>query len=224
MDLKDKTLRILEALGAAQGIPAPRDREDPLDCLIGTILSQNTNDRNSHRAYESLRARFHTWEDVLCADPADIADAIRVGGLADQKSVRIRDLLAWVKEQYRELSLDFVCEMEVQKVLDLLCARKGIGRKTVSVMLAFACGKDVFPVDTHIHRIAKRLGLIPPNCSADKAHIVMADLVPPGKAYSFHINLIRFGRQTCHARGPECDRCPIRTYCTYWAELQESER
>jgi len=221
MDVRDKTRRIMEVLEVAQGIPEPRRRESPLDALIHTILSQNTNDRNSGRAYESLRARFSRWEDVLHADPAEIADAIRVGGLAAQKSVRIRDLLAWVRERYGELNIDFVCDMEVGEVFDTLCALPGIGPKTVSVMLLFACGRDVFPVDTHIHRITKRLGLIPSNCSADKAHILMADLVPVGKAYSFHLNLIRFGREICHARAPECDRCAIQEHCLYRSEQQE---
>ena len=221
MDLPDKTRRIMEVLEAVQGVPEPRRPEPPLDALIHTILSQNTNDRNSGRAYESLRTRFPRWEDVLHADPAQIADAIRVGGLAAQKSVRIRDLLAWVKERYGELNLDIVCDMEIEEVFDTLCALPGIGPKTVSVTLLFACGKDVFPVDTHIHRVTRRLGLIPSNCSADKAHILMAELVPPGKSYSFHLNLIRFGREICHARTHECDRCPLPEYCPYWAELQE---
>ena len=221
MDLPDKTRRIMEALEAVQGVPEPRRPEPPLDALIHTILSQNTNDRNSGRAYESLRIRFPRWEDVLHANPTQIADAIRVGGLAAQKSVRIRDLLAWVQERYGELNLDVVCDMEIEEVFDTLCARPGIGPKTVSVMLLFACGKDVFPVDTHIHRVTRRLGLIPSNCSADKAHILMAELVPPGKSYSFHLNLIRFGREICHARTPECDRCPLSEYCPYGAELQE---
>jgi len=126
-----------------------------------------------------------------------------------------------VQEQYGELNLDVVCDMETEEVFDMLCALPGIGPKTVSVMLLFACGRDVFPVDTHIHRVTRRLGLIPPNCSADKAHILMAELVPPGTSYSFHLNLIRFGREICHARAPECDRCPLPEYCPYWAELQE---
>ena len=214
-DLKAKTTDILDVLESTFGVERWEGGRDALETLIRTVLSQNTNDTNRDRAYGALRARFPTWEDVMNADPKDLADAIRVGGLANQKSVRIRDILRWIKARYGALDLDYVCDMPTSEVIDTLCQQKGVGIKTVSVMLMFACGRDIFPVDTHIHRISKRLGLIPATCTAEKAHQVMADLIPPGKAYSFHLNLLKFGRRICHARNPECERCPLWDVCLF---------
>jgi endonuclease-3 len=199
----------------------PGDRK-PLDTLVNTILSQNTNDTNRDRAYSNLRERFPSWEDVLVADPQDIADAIRVGGLANQKSVRIKNALVWIKDTYGELNIDFVCDMEPAEVIETFSKLKGVGLKTINVLLMFACGKDVFPVDTHILRISKRLDLVPANASADKAHEIMGQLFPKGKAFSLHINMIRFGRAVCHAQRPECRGCPLIEHCIAWPEFLDA--
>ena len=213
---RQRIREINDILEAKFGVPK-REKEvskrNPLDSLINTILSQNTNDVNRDRAYSTLRERFPSWEDVLNADVQDIADAIRVGGLANQKSVRIRDVLAWIKDTYGELNIDFICGMEPSEAIEVFSKLKGVGPKTINVVLAFACGKDVFPVDTHILRITKRLGIVPKKASATKAHQIMGDLFPEGKAFSLHINLINFGRAVCHARNPECDACPLTEYC-----------
>ena len=211
--------RILEGIF---GIPDFGRDSKPLDTLINTILSQNTNDTNRDRAYANLREQFPTWEDVLDADPQDIADAIRVGGLSNQKSVRIKNVLAWIKDTYGELNIDFICDMDPEEVIGIFSKLKGVGLKTINVLLMFACGKDVFPVDTHILRISKRLDLVPANASADKAHEVMGELCPEGKAFSLHINMIRFGRTVCHARKPECRECPLIDYCIAWPEFLDS--
>lgn len=212
-ELKKKLAEINRILEQEFGILERREDEDPLSSLVHTILSQNTNDTNSGRAYANLRERFPSWEDVLKAEAEEIADVIRVGGLANQKSVRIKGVLEWLRDTYGELNLDFICDMETAEAIQMLLKLKGVGLKTINVMLCFSCGKDVFPVDTHILRVTKRLGLVPANASADRAHEIMGQLFPEGKAFSLHMNLIRFGRAVCHARKPECEGCPLIKYC-----------
>ena len=218
--LRAKVRAVNDALEAHFGVPVRQGASDPLTSLIVTLLSQNTNDVNRDRAYASLRERFPTWERVRVASPQAIAEAIRVGGLSRQKSVRIKRILQWVKERYGALSLDAIQDMPTQDVFELLGALPGVGLKTVSVLLAFACGRDVFPVDTHVHRISGRLGFVPANASAEKTHRLMADLVPKGKAYSFHINLLKFGRTLCKARRPCCSECFIVKHCLYCPTLK----
>lgn len=218
--LKKKTARITTILENALGTPSWNGPRDPLDSLIQTILSQNTNDLNSHRAFNRLREAFPTWDEVLGAPLARIRQAIKVGGLANQKSARIKNILRWLKRKYGKLSLDFVCAMPTEEVYRTLSRLKGIGLKTISVMLLFACGRDVFPVDTHVHRTTRRLGLVPINGSAKKAHEVMSELVPPGKSYSLHLNLIELGRTICKPRNPACSICPLRRLCSYYRQLK----
>lgn len=218
-EIKAKLQKINDILEAEFGIPEREGDDNPLDVLIHTVLSQNTNDTNSERAYNNLRERFQTWEDLLKADVNDIAEVIRVGGLAKQKSIRIKELLSWIKDIYGELNIDFVCDMEPSDVIEIFTKLKGIGLKTVNVMLCFACGKDVFPVDTHIFRVSKRLALIPNNATPEKAHMIMGQIFPKGKAYSLHVNMITFGREICHAQKPECKRCPLIEYCIAWQEF-----
>ena len=218
--LKKKTARITTLLEDAFGEPRWDGPREPLDSLIGTILSQNTNDLNSHRAFRQLREAFPTWEQVLGAPLSHIRTAIKVGGLANQKSVRIKNILRWLKKEYGRLSLDFVCQMPTDEVYGTLSPLKGVGPKTVSVMLLFACGRDVFPVDTHVHRTTRRLGLVPANASAEKAHALMSGVVPQGKSYSLHLNLIHLGRTLCKPRNPDCPTCPTRRLCTYYRQLK----
>ena len=222
MKLKAKAEFISETLEGLLGVPTRDGAGDVLACLILTILSQNTTDVNRDKGYAELKARFPTWEDVLCADVKAIARAIRLAGLGNQKSQTLKNFLTWLKTEYGELSLEFLHDMETEKALELLCQHKGIGIKTASVTLSFACGREVFPVDTHILRISKRLGLIPSNCSAEKAHQVLPPIVPAGKAYPFHMNLIYFGRQICDARKPLCERCPLTQHCLYYKENQQT--
>ena len=216
MKLKEKAEFISDTLENLLGVPTRDGAGDVLECLILTILSQNTTDVNRDRGYAELKDRFPTWEDVLHADVQAIAAAIRLAGLGNQKSRTIKNFLSWLKAEHGELSLEFIHDMETEAALELLCQHKGIGIKTASVTLSFACGREVFPVDTHILRISKRLGLIPLNCSAEKAHQVLLPIVPEGKAYPFHMNLIYFGRQICDARKPLCERCPLTQHCLYY--------
>ncbi len=218
MELKEKAEFISDTLEGLLGVPTRDGAGDVLECLILTILSQNTTDVNRDRGYAELKDRFPTWEAVLQADVKAIAVAIRLAGLGNQKSRTIKDFLSWLKTERGELSLEFIHDMETEAALELLCQHKGIGIKTACVTLSFACGREVFPVDTHILRISKRLGLIPSNCSAEKAHQMLPPIVPEGKAYPFHMNLIYFGRQICDARKPLCERCPLTHHCLYYKD------
>lgn len=212
MEATYKVASVSDILEDLYGIP-DRKPIKPLDCLILTILSQNTTDTNRDNAYAELKRQFPTWQGVLDADTKDIANAIQCGGLQDQKSETIKSVLEWLNSEYSELNLDFICNESLDKAMDLLLQHKGIGIKTSSVTLAFGCGHDLFPVDTHILRISKRLGLIPMNSSANKAHKLLHSLIPEGKAYSLHLNLIKFGRKICKARKPKCKKCPLIEYC-----------
>ncbi|RKU31371.1 hypothetical protein C6497_02435 [Candidatus Poribacteria bacterium] len=222
MDLSHKANIISNTLEQFMGIPKRGGTKDVLECLISTILSQNTTDVNRDKGYIQLRKKYPTWEQVLKASVKSIEEQIRIVGLGKQKAETIKNFLTWLNQEYGELSLEFIHKMDTEDAMDLLCQHKGIGIKTASVTLSFACGRDVFPVDTHIHRIAKRLGLIQQNCSAEKAHYELPLIIPEGKSYPFHMNLIYFGRQICNARKPLCDQCPLTDYCLYYKENKQS--
>ncbi|MFW6163239.1 MAG: endonuclease III domain-containing protein, partial [Planctomycetota bacterium] len=186
-----------------------------LDTLVGTVLSQSTSDVNSHRAFEQLRERFPTWEGAYEAGPAAIEEAIRSGGLAKQKSRRIHQLLGWARERFGDFSLEPVRELDDGQVFELLLPLEGVGVKTVAVMLLFACGRDCFAVDTHVHRVVRRVGLAPEKANAEKTFRLMQALVPEGKALSFHVNLLKLGRTLCRPTDPKCPECPLRRMCNY---------
>ena len=215
MNLKRKAKFVADTLEETLGTYEGQPEDNVLDCLMRTVLSQNTNDVNRDKGYAALRSTFPTWEDVVKADVEAIGEAIKIAGLHTQKSRTIKDFLSWLQAERGELDLEFVCGMETEAARHYLCQHKGIGIKTASVTLAFVCGHDVFPVDTHVLRISKRLGLIPPTCSADKAHELMGEIVPQGRAFPFHMNLIQFGRQICDARKPKCDECALTQHCLY---------
>ncbi len=190
----------------------------PLSMLIATILSQNTSDKNSHRAYQALRRRFPGWEAVAHANLGALRAAIRVGGMANQKAPRIRSILKSVRERYGRYSLEPLRDLSDQEVMDTLTAFPGVGVKTAACVLLFSLGRDVFPVDTHVHRICSRLGLVRDCPTPEKTFEAMRILVPPGKAYSLHTNMIRFGRRTCRSASPACERCPLFDECRYPAK------
>lgn len=212
------TLQITQLLESHFGIPQWHGGGDILGSLIKTILSQNTNDRNRDVAYRALKEKFPTWQEVMTADAVAIANAIRPAGLANQKSVRIRVILAWIQETYGSLALDFICEKDPEEITETFMQLKGIGIKTISVVLMFACGADIFPVDTHVHRICRRIGLVPASANAEKTHWLMQPLVPAGKSFSLHMNFLQLGRTICKARKPQCRVCPILAFCDYGRE------
>ena len=195
------------------GEPVWPGRRDFLEILIGTILSQNTNDKNSEAAFLKLRAAFKDWQAIMASPTARIAAAIRSAGLANQKAERIKKILAWVNKTWGTFDLNFLCAMDQRQISDLFQQQKGIGAKTISVTLMFACGHDVFPVDTHVHRLCGRLGLVPSGTTAEKTFTLMAPRIHRGKGYSFHVNKIRLGREICQARKPRCLQCPLRKKC-----------
>jgi endonuclease-3 len=205
--LKTKVREIALILEKQYGIPRRKGSEDPLDILIETILSQNTNNQNRDRAYQRLKKRFPHWKDVLGAKTKRIVSAIRPGGLAEQKAKRIHEILHWIKEREGRLSLSFLKKMDSEEIKKSMGALKGIGPKTLHCLLLFGLRREVFPVDTHILRIGRRLGFIPEGMGAEKAHSWMVPFVPRGKSLSLHLNLIRFGREICKARNPSCSTC-----------------
>jgi endonuclease-3 len=207
---------IIQNLERAYGVPVNKwDGWDVLDMLVSVILSQATSDVNSDRTYDALKQRFPTWDAVLRARESTIADTIRTGGLANQKAAVIKNLLRQIKERNGSLDLSFLRDASPEEAAHYLSQFRGVGPKTVACTLLFACGTEIFPLDTHIFRVLRRVGLIPPKCSDEFAHAVMNRLVPPGKFYPFHVNLIRHGRALCRPRDPVCERCPIVEYCDY---------
>ena len=194
---------------------------DPLSVLISAILSQNTSDVNRDQAWRRLKERFSTWEDVLTANPTDIAEAIRPGGLADIKAPRILEILRTIKRERGELTLDFLAEMEVDEAKRWLISLNGVGPKTAAIVLLFALGKPAFPVDTHVHRVSRRLGLIGPKTSREQAHEILEALLPPEIYYTFHLNLIAHGRQVCKSQQPRCAACTLREHCDYYRESSQ---
>ncbi len=207
--------RNIQLLERHLGVPhQKKKRTEPLDMLIGTLLSQNTNDRNSHRAYLELRRKFPTWKKVAEAPVGAIASAIKVGGMKNQKSSRIKALLQMVRKDYGSYRLRGIEKMNNDKVISTLTAFYGIGFKTAACVLLFSLRREVFPVDTHIHRICNRLGLVETK-TPDRTFEAMKSLVPKGKSYSFHTNLIRFGRTVCLAHRPRCGRCPLYDGCVF---------
>jgi endonuclease-3 len=206
---------IIQNLEATFGVPKPHPLEDPLDSLIETILSQSTTDTNRDRAFARLKQRFPTWEQARQARPQAIAQAIQSGGLANIKSVRIKAILNEIKQRRGSLDLSFLRQAPIDEAKAFLLSLDGVGPKTTACVLLFSCRRPVFPADTHILRVSRRLGLIPKKCSDERAHEILERLIPPKKCYSAHINLIRLGRRLCRPQHPKCLECPILEYCEY---------
>jgi len=187
--------------------------QDPIDVLIGTILSQNTSDTNSGRAFASLKASFDSWEAVASAPAEHVAQTIKSGGLSQIKAARIKQVLGQIEKEQGRISLDFLNAKTMAEAKDYLMRLPGVGHKTASCVLLFSLGKPSLPVDTHVFRVAKRLGLIDSRASIEKAHSLLQEQIPPSKVYQFHIHMIEHGRQICHARQPRCNRCILRGAC-----------
>jgi endonuclease III len=200
---------IRDRLRREYGRPVLRAHRAPIDELILTVLSQNTNDRNRDVAWARLRERFQSWDAVRDAPVAEIEDAIRPGGLAPTKAVRIKQIL----EALGEDDLCWLEDAPLEEARDYLCDLPGVGRKTAACVLLFSFGRPEVPVDTHVYRVASRLGLIRAGASFDEAHDEMLRLVDPDDAYEVHVLLIRHGRRTCTAREPRCAECPLRRMC-----------
>jgi endonuclease III len=210
---------ILGILRRTYGEPTPRSQVDPLDELIATILSQSTSDTNSGRAFASLREAFPTWAEVLAAPVDAVSAAIRIGGLADTKARYIHRCLAILAERRGELSLGFLDALDSAAAAAVLTAMPGVGAKTAACVLLFALGRPVIPVDTHVHRVARRLGLAPADASPERVEAALESQYPADSTtcYHLHLHLVTHGRQVCGARTPACVECPLLPHCQYGA-------
>lgn len=216
MIIEEKPLKyIIQNLESTFGEPALREKSEPLEMLIRVILSQATTDVLSARAFDNLKQKFPTWEAALATDANEIAEAIKLGGLANQKANVIKDLLTNIKAANGTLNLDFLHNLSIKDAVTYLKQFRGIGPKTVACTLLFACHKNIFPLDTHIFRVLRRVGIVPTKCSDERAHEILDELVPENKFYSLHVNLIRLGRKICRPNEPLCERCPIVEYCDF---------
>ena len=186
-----------------------------IDEVVATVLSQHTSDVNSERAFARLKERFPTWEQVADAPAEHVAEAIRCGGIADQKARRIQQILTAIEEREGRIDLGRLHDLADAAAETYLESLPGVGPKTAACVLLFAMGRAAFPVDTHVHRVAIRLGWIPANTTADKAHRLLAPRVPPDIRYDLHIAMITHGRTFCRAQRPRCDVCVLRDLCAY---------
>lgn len=205
--------RVEVALRRDYGNPKLAVARSLLGQLVETILSQNTSDTNSSRAFRELRRRFPRWDNVLSAPTAEVAQAIRSAGLANTKAPRIQAILRRIQTEHGQLSLAHLRRMTDAEAMDWLLALPGVGPKTAACVLLFGMGRDVFPVDTHIHRLCCRLGIVSHFTSAEKTQEQMAGAIPKGRALALHINLIRHGRRVCRAQRPRCDACVLAAMC-----------
>ncbi|MFQ6015746.1 MAG: endonuclease III domain-containing protein [Anaerolineae bacterium] len=213
-DLRAKALEIHERLVNIYGEPRRR-HPDPVTALVSTIISQNTNDRLRDRAFQRLHERFPTWEQVRDAPVEELTEAIRPAGLAQQKAPRIKEALQRITYERGELSLDFLRDMDVEEGKAWLTSINGVGPKTAAIVLLFSLGKPAFPVDTHVHRVSRRLGLIGPKTTREQAHLLLEELLPIEIYYTFHLNMVAHGRQVCKASQPRCGICGLHSMCEY---------
>lgn len=222
--LKEKYRSVAEAFREEYGYPQWRQHLPPVDELVSTILSQSTSDTNRDKGFDALKARYARWEECRDANLQELIDCIRPAGLANQKAPRIQDALHTITREDGVISLDHLAEMSIEDAKAWLTRINGIGPKTAAIILLFAFGKPAFPVDTHVHRVTARLGLIPPKMSAERAHEFLEQIVLSDQYYPFHLQTIWHGRQVCHARNPECGICVVQAYCNYYASLSPVEK
>jgi endonuclease III len=211
--LRRRARTVLNRLRKRYGELLPPRRSDPFEELVLTVLSQHTSDVNAERAFESLRTAFPTWEDVVRAPTRAVADAIRSGGLADTKAPRIQAILREVADRRGSFDLSFLAGLSDDEARAELMSLPGIGPKTAAVVLSFSLGRDAMPVDTHVHRVTTRLGLVPLEASAERADRILHELVPEGLRTPLHVALIRLGREICKAPTPRCAICPLKDIC-----------
>lgn len=204
---------LIELLDVEYGRAPQQCSNDPVFELVLTLLSQHTSDHNSGEAMHRLIERCPTWDAVLEAPVEEIEDAIRPGGLAPTKSKRLQQLLSEVRERSPDWDLSFLRDMPLDAAKRWLTSLPGVGPKTAACVLLFALGRPALPVDTHVERVTKRLGLVPPRMPADKAHDALEAMLNPDEVYAFHVDLIQHGRRTCHARTPKCETCVLAERC-----------
>jgi endonuclease III len=211
----EKAEKIIELLEGLYGRPVPR-RIDPLDLLVCTILSQNTTDVNSFRAFDKLKEAYPNYESLLSATNSEISEKIRVGGLGEIKARRIREALLKIRTDFGSLDLEFLRGVEKDVAQDYLLSLPGVGPKTAAVIMLFSFNLPAMPVDTHVYRVSRRLGLIPDKTTIKEAQGALERKTPPEKFVSLHINLIKHGRRICRARNPMHDQCILHDECDYY--------
>jgi len=211
--------QILDLLIGEYGSYEWQPLQSPLAVLVQTVLSQNTSDTNSSRAFKSLLAAFDSWEATSVADTDEIAAAIKVGGLAEIKAMRIKQTLGEIQRKRGKLELSFLNQLPLAEARDWLKQLPGVGTKTANCVLLFSLGRPALPVDTHVFRVAKRLGLIHSKASVEQAHRRLESIVPADDVYQFHILMIEHGRRVCKAQRPRCSQCVLRRSCFYCEEL-----
>ena len=220
--LAQRALKIHERLLAFYGEPVWRNPLPPIDELVSTILSQNTNDINRDRGFNALRAKFGTWEEVRDAASQEVIEAIRPAGLANQKGPRIQQALRSISEERGSLDLSFLEELSVEEARAWLTRFNGVGPKTAAIVLCFSLGKPAFPVDTHIYRVTGRVGLRRERMTVEQAHPHLESLFPLETFYAAHLNIIRLGREICQARRARCEVCPIIDLCDYGSTVKST--
>jgi len=211
---------VLKTLTKSYGSPHWRESLSPVDELVSTILSQNTNDTNRDRAFQTLKNRFQDWDTLRQAPEEEIIAAIRVAGLANQKGPRIKAVLNQIYAETGSLDLGFLADLPLEEARAWLLRFKGVGRKTAAIVLQFSLNRPAFPVDTHIYRVTGRLGVRPASMNVEKTHLLMEQLIDPADYYAGHLNLIRLGRETCHPQKPDCAHCPVLNLCRYAQKSQ----
>lgn len=217
----DDDVRAVDALlRRLHGDARFRGFSDPVGELVRTILSQSTTNANSSRAFDGLVRCFPTWDALAQASVGQITRAIRSGGLARQKAPRIRAIIRQIIDEHGSATLDFLDQMSVEQATEYLLQFDGVGPKTAACVLLFSLGKPVFPVDTHVRRIAERLGWVPPGVSDARIHEMLGQLVPAKMRYRLHINMVTHGRRVCRAKRPDCPACPLTALCDYGREQE----
>ena len=213
--MEKKLLKINSLLIEKFGVPPKNSRTpSPLDTLIGTILSQNTNDNNSYKAYLNLKNNFQNWSEAALLSAEEIECYIKVAGLGKQKSSAIKNILTHLASKNPPFSLDYLNEINTDEVLNELISFDGVGLKTASCVLLFSMGRNVCPVDTHVNRTLNRIGVVNTS-SPDKTSIIINKNLPEGIAHSFHTNLIKLGREICRPSKPSCSMCPLKKICKF---------
>lgn len=213
--MKSKAERCIEILEDLYGVPQAEEI-DPIDLLVQTMLSQNTTDTNSYKAFRNLKIAYPTYEDLLKAPEEEISEHIKVGGLAEMKAKRIKEALLRIKNDAGSIDLRFLSRLSKTEAEEYLLALPGVGPKTVAVVLLFGFGFPLMPVDTHVYRVSKRLGLVPEGASINEAQRILEKITPQSKYLSLHLNLIRHGRRICSARKPLHEECALRHLCDFY--------
>jgi len=222
--MKKKIEQIAKLLIEYFGIPKrPKKLPDPLDTIIGTILSQNTNDNNSYKAYINLKENFNNWDELSTLKPLQIENYIKVGGLGNQKSKAIYELLQSLKKKQKSVSLNYIRDKCDNEILEELISFNGVGVKTASCVLLFSLGRNVCPVDTHVHRTLNRIGLVK-TTNPEKTFYKLQNNLPEGTAHSFHTNLILLGREFCKPSKPNCPACPLYKVCKYGQKTKSFDK